>query len=72
MRVAVTDGALLVAGVRERQRVPGARYRQMEVEYGAFERRVELGEDVDPARVEATYEHGMLRIVLPLAGGESR
>ena len=28
---------------------PGARYQQMEIEYGAFQRRIELGEDVDAA-----------------------
>ena len=38
-----------------------------EIEYGPFERRIELGEDVDPTRASATYERGMLRIVLPLA-----
>ena len=66
VRVAVTDGALLVAGVRERPKSPGARYRQMEIEYGTFERRVELGESVDADRVRASSEQGMLRIVLPL------
>jgi HSP20 family molecular chaperone IbpA len=40
----------------------------MEIEYGDFERRIELGEDVDTARTEATYDRGMLRIVLPLEG----
>jgi HSP20 family molecular chaperone IbpA len=39
----------------------------MEIEYGAFQRRIELGEDVDPARATATYERGLLRVVLPIA-----
>ena len=47
--------------------MPGARYQQMEIEYGAFQRRIELGEDVDPARASASYERGLLRVVLPLA-----
>ena len=47
--------------------VAGARYQQMEIEYGAFQRRIELGEDVDPARASARYEHGLLRVLLPLA-----
>jgi len=42
--------------------VPGARYQTMEIEYGAFERRIELGENVESAHTRATYEHGMLRI----------
>jgi HSP20 family protein len=32
---------------------------------GAFRRVVSLPEDVDPARVEATYRDGVLRIVVP-------
>jgi HSP20 family molecular chaperone IbpA len=38
----------------------------MEIEYGAFQRRIELGEDVDSAGAVATYERGMLKIVLPV------
>ena len=66
VRVTTSKGALVVSGRRERPNVPGARYRQMEIEYGDFERRVELGEDVDATRATATYEHGLLRIHLPL------
>jgi HSP20 family protein len=67
VRVALSGRTLIVAGVRERPHVPGARHRQMEIEYGAFERRVELGEDVDAGGATASYEQGMLRIDLPLA-----
>jgi HSP20 family protein len=65
--LAVAGRSLTVSGTRERLIVPGARYQQMEIEYGAFQRRIELGEDVDPARGSARYERGVLRIVLPLA-----
>jgi HSP20 family protein len=67
VRVAVSGRTLLVTGARRRPRVSGARYRQMEIEYGAFERRVELGEDVDAGAATASYEQGMLRIDLPIA-----
>jgi HSP20 family protein len=63
----VAGRSFTVSGTRERPMVPGARYQQMEIEYGAFQRRIELGEDVDPARATATYERGLLRVVLPLA-----
>jgi HSP20 family molecular chaperone IbpA len=43
----------------------------MEIEYGVFERRVELGEDVDSAKSTATYERGLLKIVLPIAQRET-
>jgi len=66
VRVTASEGALIVSGRRERPNVPGARYRQMEIEYGEFERRVELGEAVEVKRATATYEHGLLRVLLPL------
>ena len=40
----------------------------MEIEYGPFERRVRLVEDVDPERARARYEQGELTISLPIAG----
>jgi HSP20 family protein len=66
VHVTATGRTLVVTGRRERLRVPGAHYRQMEIEYGAFERRLELGEDVTVSQATATYERGMLHIVLPL------
>jgi HSP20 family molecular chaperone IbpA len=38
----------------------------MEIEYGTFQRRIELGESVDAGRASATYERGMLKLVLPV------
>jgi HSP20 family protein len=67
VELVVTGRSFTVNGVRERPIVPGARYQQMEIEYGPFQRRIELGDDVDPSRASATYERGLLRIVLPLA-----
>jgi HSP20 family protein len=58
---------LVVAGSRERPHVGGARYQQMEIEYGAFRRRIDLGVDIDPGAARATYERGLLTIVVPLA-----
>ena len=52
--------------MRERPHPGGARYHQVEIEYGAFERRIELVEDVDAAEVTATYEAGMLLLEVPL------
>jgi HSP20 family molecular chaperone IbpA len=39
----------------------------MEIEYGGFQRRIELGVDIDPTNVTANYDKGMLRVHLPLA-----
>jgi HSP20 family protein len=71
VEVAASGRVLVIGGVRERPTIPGARYQAMEIEYGTFERRVELGEDVDSARATATYERGMLKVELPVAQRET-
>jgi HSP20 family protein len=38
-----------------------------EIPYGRFERDVTLPEEIDGQHVQATYRHGMLELVLPLA-----
>jgi HSP20 family protein len=66
--IEVTERTVLVSGVRRRpERVCRVSYRQMEIEYGPFQRRVTLAEDVDPSGAEATYERGLLTVVMPLA-----
>lgn len=58
---------LLVRGERRRPQAAGARYQQMEIDYGQFERALILPEDVDAERADARYERGLLTITLPLA-----
>ena len=67
IQVAAGERVLLIAGERTRPRVPGRVYQQMEIEYGAFQRQVRLTEDVDPAETSASFENGVLTIVLPVA-----
>ncbi len=67
VQIHATPRALIVAGQRRRPRTPGRVYQQMELEYGPFERQIALAEEVDTARAKATYERGLLTIVLPLA-----
>jgi HSP20 family protein len=66
VNIVAVGTTLAVSGVRERPHPAGARYHQVEIEYGPFERRIELGEDVDTEAAEATYEAGMLRLEVPL------
>ena len=68
IEIVATQRTLLIAGTRERPPAQGARYHQMEIDYGPFQRRIELAEDVDMTRAEARYDNGMLRIALPAAG----
>jgi HSP20 family protein len=60
------DGSELV--IRGERRLPGpARpesYQRMERSYGAFSRRVQLTDEVDPARVTAQFRDGLLRLEL--------
>jgi HSP20 family molecular chaperone IbpA len=52
--------------------LPGVEADSIEIEYGAFERRIELGEDVDTAGATARYERGMLKVELPVAQRKAR
>ena len=68
VEITVTERTVNIVGERRRPHLEGrVSYRQMEIEYGPFQRRVSLAEDVDPDGAEAHYERGQLTIVMPLA-----
>lgn len=67
VQIVVHGRTVVVAGVRERPGLAGARVMQMELDYGPFQRQLQLAEDVDSDAATATYERGLLEIVLPLA-----
>jgi HSP20 family protein len=61
------DGELVVSG--ERRRPPVERplsYYQMEIEYGPFQRRVSLPDDVDTSAARAEYRDGLLTVAVPI------
>ena len=64
---AVVDGVLVVRGRRSRPAGDQRLYQHIEIDYGVFERRVQLNETVDSEAARATYENGLLSIHLPLA-----
>jgi HSP20 family protein len=66
LNVVAADRVLVVAGERRRPEISG-RYRQLEIEYGPFQRRIPLDEPVDTASASARYEGGILTVVLPVA-----
>jgi len=67
VEITVSEREITIAGCRRRLPRPGrVSYRQMEVEYGNFQRRFQLSENVDPDRAEASYERGLLTVVMPL------
>jgi HSP20 family protein len=63
---------LVITGERPVAETEGRVYQQVEIEAGPFRRVVELGADVVAERARASYEDGILRVELPLAGQVSR
>ena len=70
VEVVASGKTLVVGGNRDRPVTAGAHYLAMEIDYGPFQRRVELGDEVDPAQAVAAYDRGMLKVTLPLAARE--
>jgi HSP20 family protein len=66
VRLVVDDRTLIVSGERQRPRTDGRSWLQMEIEYGPFQRAIMIPEGVDASRAEADYDHGLLRIVMPV------
>jgi HSP20 family protein len=66
LELALSEGTLTITGVRRRPDVGRAFYQQIELDYGPFERRVALGDVVDPAGAEAVYDRGLLTVRLPV------
>jgi HSP20 family protein len=68
----VAGRELVISGERPVQETEGRVYQQVEIEAGRFRRVVELGADVVAERARASYEDGILRVELPLAGQVAR
>lgn len=66
VHVDATPTLLVVSGERRRPQAP-RRVVQMELDYGPFHRKLTLPEEVDVSGATATYERGLLTIVLPVA-----
>ena len=67
VQIVLHDRALIIAGERLRPTRCNRRYHQMEIDYGSFQRRIQIHEQVDAKAASATYERGLLQIVLPIA-----
>ena len=68
----VSGRELVISGERAVAETEGRVYQQVEIEAGPFRRTVELGADVVSERARASYEDGILRVELPLAGQVTR
>lgn len=61
--ITLSNNILTIKGERkEKSRQPRAYYRNMEINYGMFERNIYLPEDVDPNGISANYRNGYLEV----------
>ena len=68
LEITLTDRLLVVRGHRrEPCRQGRCTFRQMEIDYGEFQRRIVIPSSVDASRVRAQLDHGFLHIELPKA-----
>lgn len=70
LEITINDRLLSVRGYRKdpcRQKQQRCSFRQMEIDYGYFERRIVIPRTVDGSRVRAQFNNGFLHIDLPKA-----
>jgi len=66
LEITLNDRLLLVRGHRKDPcRQKRCSFRQMEIDYGPFERRIVIPRSVDGSRVRAQFQNGFLHIELP-------
>jgi HSP20 family protein len=66
--ISLHDGALTVSGERKRERDTNGDTAQRTERYvGTFRRSIALPTRVDPSKVSATYQDGILKVTLPKA-----
>ncbi len=63
--ISLVERSLTIRGIRQDTSERRA-YHQMEIAFGEFHAEVELPYVVIPDKVEATYQDGFLRVVLPI------
>jgi HSP20 family protein len=70
--ITVEDGVLMIRGERRHEeKAEEESYYRFESSYGSFQRSVPLPRDVKTDDIAASYENGILEVVVPKAGGSS-
>ncbi len=71
--IEVNSGQLVIRGERSTPfQMEQAAFHRVERQHGPFKRIVDLPASVDPTRIEATYESGLLCIVIPFLEPKGR
>lgn len=66
IKLRLQDNILILRGIRrEHPSEDKRKYHKMEIDFGPFERRIELPANIDPEGVTAHYTQGFLKIRLP-------
>ena len=66
LQIEVLDGHLAIRGERRRPELAeGTRWAHAERGFGRFERRITLPDGVDPDRITASFDNGVLSLIVP-------
>lgn len=69
--ISLTRDTLKISGEKKQEREETEKgWYRMERQYGSFARSIALPCEVDSDKVEATYKHGVLKIVLPKSAAQ--
>lgn len=71
--VTVEDNYLRVSGAKEEEKEEKEKnYYYKEIQRGAFERTIRLPDNIKGSEAKATYENGVLKVVVPKADAEKK
>jgi HSP20 family protein len=66
IEVSIANGCLTIKGEKQEEKEEKEKdYHLQERHYGAFERRFQIPEGVDTAKIEADFKQGVLTVTLP-------
>ena len=66
LKLSIADNVLTVAGEKHVDReIAATNFHRVERKRGAFSRSIQLGQDLDPAKVRAQFADGVLAITIP-------
>jgi HSP20 family protein len=73
IQIVYHNNILTISGVRVRRHMAGTqRIHRIEIDYGPFEKRFRISQDLDVDKIEAEYENGMLQISIPKKNEKAR